>query len=190
MPVLLEWWGFSQGLDPDKLIFVDESGTQLNVSRAYAHSPKGERAYSRAPYHLSERTNLIAALLTSGIQAPWLVTGGSVNISTFISYVKHILCPTLLPGQIVVLDNYSIHKDNIIRELIEARGCQLLFLPTYSPDFNPIESAFSKLKALLRQAQAATREALSHAIKEACKAITLQDVLGWFSCCGYSSQYF
>lgn len=104
-------------------------------------------------------------------------------------YVERILCPTLLPGQIVVLDNYSIHTDSKIRELIEAQGCELRFLPTYSPDFNPIENAFSKIKALLKQAQATTQAALSHAIKHACNAITLQDVLGWFLTTGTKVDY-
>jgi transposase len=160
------------------------------MSRACARAIRGERAYSKAPYHPGERTNLIAALSTSGIQAPWLVTDGSVDAATFTAYVKYVLCPTLLPGQIVILDNYSIHTDAQIRELIEAKDCELRFLPTYSPDFNPIENAFSKIKALLRQAQAATQDALSHAVKQACNAITLQDTLAWFSLCGYSTQYF
>lgn len=159
------------------------------MNRAYARSPSGVRAYSSGPYHPGERTNLIAALSTSGMQAPWLVTG-SVNTATFITYVKYVLCPTLLPGQLVILDNYSIHIDNRIRELIEAKNCKLLFLPTYSPDLMPIENAFSKIKALLRKAQATTQEALSHAIKHACDAITLQDAQAWFRLCGYSLQYF
>ena len=159
------------------------------MSRSHARSPQGERAYHRAPYHPGERTNLIAALSTSGIQAPWLVTGGSVNTATFITYVEYILCPTLLPGQVVILDNYSIHTDSKIRDLIKAKECRLLFLPTYSPDFNPIENAFSKIKALLKKASATTHDALSLAVKQACSAITLHDTLAWFRLCGYSAQY-
>lgn len=159
------------------------------MSRSHARSPRGERAYSRAPYGSGERTNLIAALSTSGIQAPWLVTGGAVNTATFITYVEYVLSPTLLPGQTVILDNYSIHINSRIRELIEAKDCRLLFLPTYSPDLNPIENAFSKIKALLKQAQAATQATLSQAIKHACDAITLQDALAWFRLCGYLGQY-
>lgn len=158
------------------------------MSRSHARSPRGERAYNQAPYHPGERTNLIAALSTSGIQAPWLVTGGSVNTATFITYVEHVLCPTLLPGQIVILDNYSIHTDSKIRALIGNKGCTLLFLPTYSPDFNPIENAFSKIKALLKKVQAASQDTLSQAIKRACDAVSLQDVLAWFGLCGYSAQ--
>lgn len=160
------------------------------MSRAYARSPKGRRAYSSAPYHPGERVNLIAALSTSGIQAPWLVTGGSVDTTTFVTYVEHVLCPTLRPGQIVVLDNYSIHTAAEVRDLVAAKDCTLLFLPTYSPDLNPIENAFSKLKALLRQARAATYDALSHAIKHACRAISLQDARAYFNHCGYTAQYF
>ena len=171
------------------------------MSRTYARSPSGVRAYSSGPYHSGERTNLIAALSTSGMQAPWLVTS-SVNTATFVTYVKYVLCPTLLSGQLVILDNYSIHIDHRIRELIEAKDCKLLFLPTYSPNFvldktappgpvrNPIENAFSKIKALLKKAQATTRETLSHAIKKACNAITFQDARAWFRLCGYSTQYF
>ncbi len=158
------------------------------MSRSHARSLRGERAYSTALYHPGERTNLIAALSTSGIQAPWLVTGGSVNTATFVTYVEHILCPPLFPGQIVILDNYSIHTDGKIRELVEGKGCELRFLPTYSPDFNPVENALSKIKALLRQARASTQDALSHAIKQACNAITLHDTLAWFRLCGYSTQ--
>lgn len=180
----------SQRLDQGKLVFVDESGTYLNMSRACARAIRGERAYSKAPHYQGERTNLIAALSTSGMQASWLVRGGSVDATTFTAYVKYVLCPTLLPGQIVILDNYSIHTNVQTRELIEAKDCELRFLPTYSPDFNPIENAFSKIKALLRQAQAATQDALSYAVKQACNAITLQNALAWFSLCGYSTQYF
>ena len=173
------------------------------MSRAYARAPKGRRAYSSTPHHPGERVNLIAALSTSGIQAPWLVTGGSVDTRAFVTYVEHVLGPTLRPGQIVVLDNYSIHTAAEVRDLIAARGCTLLFLPTsngqspalvglvpYSPDLNPIENAFAKLKALLRQARAATFDALSLAIKHACRAISLQDAKAFFNHCGYTAQYF
>ena len=122
----LGWWKLSQRLDPNKLVFVDESGTHLNLSRSHARSPRGERAYSKAPYHPGQRTNLIAALSTSGVQASWLVTG-SVNTETFVTYLEQILSPTLFPGQVVILDNYSIHTDNRVRELIEAKACQTSF---------------------------------------------------------------
>lgn len=100
-----------------------------------------------------------------------------------------MLCPTLLPGQVVILDNYSVHTDDAVRKLIESKNCELRFLPTYSPDLNPIENAFSKIKALLKQAQATTQETLSQAVKYACNAITLQDTFAWFNLCGYSARY-
>lgn len=165
----LSWWVQSHQLDPHKLVVVDESSTHLNMSRSHARAPRGERAYSTVAYHPGERTSLIAGLSTSGIQAPWLVTGGSVDTAAFVTYVHHVLCPTLLPGQVVVLDNYSIHTDAQVR-------CR-------------IENAFSKIKALLRRAQATTQEALSQTIKHACEAITLQDTLAWFRLCGYSAPY-
>ena len=98
-------------------MFVDESGCQLDMSRAYARAPRGRRAYSNAPHHPGEQVNLIAALSTSGIQAPWLVTGGSVDTRAFVTYVEHVLCPTLRPGQVVILDNYSIHTSAEVRKL-------------------------------------------------------------------------
>lgn len=159
------------------------------MSRPYARAPKGRRAYSNTPHHPGERVNLIAALSTLGVQAPWLVTGGSVDTTAFVTYLEHVLGPTLRPGQVVVLDNYSIHTSAEVRKLLAARGCRLLFLPTYSPDLNPIENAFAKLKALLRKAQATTYDALSLAIKHACYAISLQDARAFFSHCGYGTQY-
>lgn len=171
-------------------MFVDESGCQLHMSRSHARAPRGCRAYSSTPHRPGERVNLIAALSTSGIQAPWLVMGGPVDTRAFVTYVEHVLGPTLRPGQIVILDNYSIHTSAEVRDLIAARDCTLLFLPTYSPDLNPIENAFSKLKALLRKTQAATRDALSLAIKHACNAVSLHDARAFFSYCGYTNQYF
>ena len=169
-------------------MFIDESATYLQQQRDHAWSPQGTRAYANKPYK-SDKANLIAALSLEGIQAPWLVTGGSVNGDTFASYVQHILVPTLKPGQIVVLDNYSIHKGDTIRQAIEDAGCQLCFLPPYSPDFNPIEQAFSKLKESLKSLQTDTFEQLSQAVKQAITHINLADIIGWFKHAGYSALY-
>lgn len=138
-----------------------ESGTHLNMSRSHARSPRGERAYSKAPHHPGERPNLIAALSTPGIQAPWLVSG-SVDTEAFTTLLEQILWPTLFPGQTVILDNYSVHKYTKIQALNEASECTLLFLPTCLPDLMPTENTFSKIKALPRKAQAATQETLSY----------------------------
>src|SRR5258708_35847782 len=116
-----------------------------------------------------------------------LLLDGSADAAVFEAYIEQILAPSLRPGQIVILDNLSIHLGPRVKESIEARGCQLLFLPAYSPDFSPIEGAFSKLKTLLRRIGARTREALQEAIIEVLPRITTQDALGWFWHCGYPS---
>jgi len=128
---------------------------------------------------------LIAALsLDQGISAA-MTLEGAVDGIAFKVYIKEVLAPTLRPGQIVVLDNLQVHKNQAMREAITARGCELLFLPSYSPDFNPIEHAFSKLKALVRKHNAQTKQALDDAIAAALKAFSLQDVIGWFTYAGY-----
>lgn len=169
-------------------MFVDESASYLDTQRDHAWSPQGTRAYANKSYK-RDKANLIAALSLEGFQAPWLVTGGSVNGDTFASYVQHILVPTLIPGQTVILDNYSIHKGDVIRQTIEDAGCQLCFLPPYSPDFNPIEQAFSKLKESLKTFQTNTFTQLSQAVKQAITYIDLPDIIGWFKHAGYSALY-
>jgi len=114
-----------------------------------------------------------------------MLLDGSADAAAFETYIEQILAPSLRPGQIVILDNLSIHLGPRVKEAIEARGCQLWFLPAYSPDFSPIEGAFSKLKAILRRVRARTREALQDAIIQALPRITTQDALGWFQHCGY-----
>jgi transposase len=127
---------------------------------------------------------LIAALSLCGMGEAMLLDG-SADTAVFEAYVEQLLAPSFHPGQIVILDNLSIHMGPRVKEAIEARGCQLLFLPAYSPDFSPIEEAFSKLKTMLRRIGARTREALQEAIIQALPCITAQDVLGWFLHCGY-----
>jgi transposase len=128
---------------------------------------------------------LVAALSPDGLQTPWLIEG-AMDSATFEWYITEQLAPMLRPGQVIVLDNLSAHKAASIREVIEARGCSLLFLPPYSPDFTPIEQAFSKLKAILRGLGARTREALEEAVRLAIEAITHDDALAWFAHAGYA----
>lgn len=174
--------------DPNRLMFIDESGFNLAMTPLYARAPKGQRAYGQVPKNRGENSSLIAALsLDQGISAA-MTLEGAVDGIAFKVYVQEVLAPTLRPGQIVVLDNLQVHKIQAVREAIEARGCELLFLPSYSPDFNPIEQAFSKLKAFVRKHKARTKQALDDAIAVALKAITLQDVIGWFSYTGYLPQ--
>ncbi len=166
-------------------MFVDECGTHTSMTRLYARAPKGERAYARVPRNRGRNTTLLASMGAGGM-GPCLAVVGSTTKAVFEAYVERALAPSLLPGQVVVLDNLAAHKGERVRRLVEARGCELLFLPPYSPDFSPIEEAFSKLKALLRRAAARTRGALVEAIGRALDAVTVQDARGWFAHCGYA----
>src|SRR5947209_14422973 len=127
---------------------------------------------------------VIASLSLRGMGEA-LILDGAANAEIFELYIEQILAPSLQPGQIVIMDNLSIHKGNKVRQLIEARGCQVLFLPAYSPDLSPIEEAFSKVKAVLRRIGARTREALQEALEYALTTISVSDASGWFSHCGY-----
>lgn len=171
-------------LPVNDLLFVDECGSHIGLTPLYARAPRGQRAYGVVPRNRGKNTTLIAGLSLAGIQAPMLLEGG-VDTLAFEAYVEQILAPSLKPGQIVVLDNLSVHTGPGVRQAIEARGCQVLFLPAYSPDLTPIEEAFSKLKTWLRRLGARTREALPEAIAEALSRITAQDARGWFWHCGY-----
>jgi transposase len=129
---------------------------------------------------------LISSLSLQGLGAS-LIVDGSANTEIFEMYIEQLLAPSLQPGQLVIMDNLSVHKGKKVRELIEARGCEVLFLPAYSPDLSPIEEAFSKIKALLRRIGARTREALQEALEYALSAVSASDAAGWFAHCGYSS---
>jgi len=137
------------------------------------------------PRNHGKNTTLVAALTPDGLQTPWLIEG-AMDTDTFDWYIREQLAPTLRPGQVVMLDNLSAHKAASIRQAIEARGCTLLFLPPYSPDFTPIEQAFSKLKAILRGLGARTREALEEAVRLAIETITHDDAVAWFAHVGYA----
>ena len=168
---------------PD-LVVVDETGSQINMTPLYAYAPRGERAIGKVPRNYGANLTVIASLSLSGMGEAMLLDG-SADAAAFEAYIEQILAPSLRPGQIVILDNLSIHLGHRVKEVIERRSCQFLFLPAYSPDFSPIEEAFSKLKTILRRAGARTREALQEAIIEALPRITAQDALGWFLHCGY-----
>jgi transposase len=178
------WCDLIRYLPVSQLIFVDECGSHIALTPLYARAPRGERAYGSVPRNWGKNTTLIAGLSLSGIQAP-MILEGAVDTLAFEAYVEQVLAPSLQPGQIVVLDNLSVHKGMQVRQAIEARGGQVLFLPAYSPDLAPIEEAFSKLKTWLRRLQARTREELEEAIAEALERITAQDAHGWFWHCGY-----
>jgi transposase len=170
--------------DPEHLVFVDESGTNISLTRLYGWAPHDQRATGSVPRNHGKNTTLVAALTPAGLQVPWMIEG-AMNTDAFVWYITEQLAPTLKPGRIVVLDNLSAHKAARIRQALEARHCQLLFLPPYSPDFTPIEQAFSKIKALMRGLGARTKEALWEAVGLAVEAITPEDALAWFAHAGY-----
>jgi transposase len=172
------------GIDPRRFVFVDETGSHLGLTRLYARAPRGERAVGRAPRNRGRARTTLGALTLDGM-GPGLLVEGGISTAGFEAYVEHLLAPTLEPGQIVVLDNLTQHRGERTRELIAARGAELWFLPAYSPDLNPIEEAFSKVKTLLRDAAARTHEALMEAIWSALGAITASDARGYFTHCGY-----
>lgn len=158
------------------------------MTRLHARAPKGERAYGKVPRNRGKNTTLIAAITLGGAMgAPMTIEGGT-NKEVFESYLKHFLVPELEAGQVVVMDNLGAHLPDKVRELIESKGAYLVYLPTYSPDLNPIEEAFSKVKQLVRKAEARTREALMEAIAQALRAVTPEEAAGWFSNCGYKPQ--
>jgi len=166
------------------LVFVDECGTHTSMTRLRARAPRGERVYGRVPRNRGRNTTLLASMGSEGM-GPCMTVVGSTTKAVFEAYVEEVLAPSLRPGRVVVMDNLGAHRGEKVRELIEARGCELLFLPPYSPDFSPIEEAFSKLKTLLRKAQARSRGALVDAVGRALSAITPGDAAGDFGHCGY-----
>jgi transposase len=142
-------------LDPERLVFVDECSTNIALAKLYARAPKGERAYGEAPRNWGKNVTLIASLSAEGVGATMSVEGATDG-AAFETYVEHFLLPTLGEGQIVVMDNLQVHKMRRVEELIESAGAEILFLPPYSPDFSPIEEAFSKVKGILRRVGART----------------------------------
>jgi len=180
----IAWREQVQTLDAGKLIFIDECGSNIALTRLYARSPRGRRVYGTVPLNRRANITLLASLSLQGMGEA-LILEGSVGGRAFEIYIEQILAPSLQRGQIVIMDNLSTHIGEKVRQAIEVRGCQLLFLPAYWPDLSPIEEAFSKLKAFLRRVGAHTPEALQEAIGQALLTITMQDAYGWFGHCGY-----
>jgi transposase len=179
------WREAAAQLDPQQFVFVDESGTHISLTRVYGWALHDQRATGSVPRNHGKNTTLVAALAPDGLHEPWLIEG-AMETDSFVWYIAEQLAPTLRPGQIVVLDNLSVHKAERVRQAIEARHCQLLFLPPSSPDFTPIEQAFSKIKAILRGLGARTKEALQEAVRLAIEAITPHDAAAWFAHAGYA----
>ena len=178
------WFDGQLELDPERLVFIDETWTATNMTRSHGRCAKGERLRMGFPHGHRKTTTLVAGLRLSGMVAP-MVLDGPINGEWFIAYVRQVLIPTLRPGDIVIMDNLSSHKRAEVRETIEEAGATLLFLPPYSPDFNPIEKAFSRLKAMLRKAAERTVSGLWGLIGKLVDLFHPQECANYFSSCGY-----
>jgi transposase len=174
-------------VEPESLVFVDECGVHTSLAPIHGYAPKGERLGLSVPRNRGKNTTLLSSMTLSGM-GPSLAVEGATTAAVFETYVDQVLIPSLRRGQIVVMDNLGAHRPKRVRELIEGAGCELLYLPAYSPDYNPIEEAFSKIKNLLRKAAARSREALVEAMGKALCAVSPEDALGFFKHAGYGQD--
>ncbi len=172
------------GLDPERFVFIDETGVRTNMVRHYGRSRRGQRLVGRAPHGHWKTTTFVAALRHDRLTAP-MVVDGPMNGDVFLAYVRHVLLPTLRPDDIVVMDNLPSHKASSVRRAIESAGAQLAYLPPYSPDFNPIEQAYSKLKWLVRSAAERTVEGLWEFLGRALDRYPPSECLNYIRNCGY-----
>ena len=178
------WRWLVSRFDVRRLVFVDESGTHISMDRLRSRAPRGARAFGRVPKNRGKNLTLIASMSLYGMGESMCIEGAT-DAKAFELYVEHFLAPSLREGQVVVMDNLGAHRPKRIKEFIEARGAELVFVPSYSPDLNPIEQAFSKIKNILRKLGACTHEALLEEMEEALSAITPGNAAGWFEHCGY-----
>ena len=180
------WHAAQPDLDAARLVFIDETGASTKMARLYGRSLRGRRCLAAIPHGHWKTTTFVGALRSTGITAP-MVLDGPMDGPAFLAYVEQVLAPTLNPGDVVVLDNLPAHKPAAVRAAIEAIGADLRYLPPYSPDLNPIEMAFSKLKALLKKAAARTINDLWQAIAEALPRLTPDDCRNYFEAAGYGA---
>lgn len=171
--------------DPARLVFLDEAGAKTNMTRLRGRAPRGERLHAKAPHGHWKTTTMISSVRLDGSTACMTIEGATDTL-VFRAYVRHFLCPSLRRGDVVVMDNLVPHKSAETLALIEAAGASVRFLPAYSPDLNPIEKMWSKVKASLRGAEARTLPELERAIDTALQSVTAQDTQGWFTSCGYN----
>ena len=171
-------------MDAGRLLFFDESGINLSMARRYARASGGERAVGFVPKNWGESVTIVAGIGLRGVIAP-LVLNGSLDGLGFDAYIDQFVLPHIEPGDILVFDNLSAHKSVTAKKLVESKGASLLFLPPYSPDLNPIELAWSKLKTALRSSGARTPEALIAAVAAALNSITIENIEAWLAHCGY-----
>lgn len=180
------WTECVPGIDAEKLVFLDESGVNTAMFRRYGRCPQGERLVDAAPAAHWQSNTLLAGIRLDGVVAPMVLDGPVTGVS-FAGYVDRSLVPELRPADIVVMDNLPAHKNAAVAAAIEAAGCTLVYLPPYSPDLNPIEPMWSKVKAAVRAAAARTFEALVDAVGEALRRVTMDDCEGYFEHCGYNA---
>jgi len=173
-------------VDPAKLVFLDESGAKTNMTRLYGRAPLGTRCVDRSPHGHWKTMTLLSAIRIEGvIREATTVIDGSMNAITFEVYTQQLLAPALRPGDVVVMDNLGAHKSQAVREAIEAVGADLWYLPAYSPDLNPIEKLWSKVKTWLRRVSAKTFDSVAQAIADALRAVPQKECANYFRSCGY-----
>ena len=170
--------------EPHRLVFLDETGTSTKMTRLRGRCPKGQRLYAKAPFGPWLTQTFIAGLRCYGLTAPWVIDGPMTR-QIFETYVETQLAPTLAKGDVVILDNLPAHKSDRAEHIVRARGAWFLFRPAYSPDLNPIEMAFSKIKAHLRKAEARTVEALWRALGDICDLVEPEECRNYFTAAGY-----
>lgn len=178
------WSECVPGIDVEKLVFLDESGVNTAMFRRYGRCPQGQRLVDTVPAAHWQSNTLLSAMRLDGVVAP-MVLDGSVTGESFAQYIERSLVPELRPGDIVVMDNLPAHKGRRIADAIENVGCRLVYLPRYSPDLNPIESMWSKVKSIVRKAAARTFDTLVDAVGNALRSVTPEDCEGYFDHCGY-----
>jgi len=171
-------------LDSHRLVFLDETGCHIGMTRTYARAPVGQRVVGHVPRNRGTVTTVLGAIALDGVRAMMTIEGAT-TAAVFDAFVESLLVPRLKPGDIVVMDNVGAHKPSYILERIRAAGAHVLFLPPYSPEFNPIELFWNKLKELLKHMAPRSREELDHAIAKAMELTTREDISGWFRHCGY-----
>jgi transposase len=183
----IQWRSYQGRIDPQRLVFIDETWAKTNMTRSHGWAVRGERLVAKVPHGHWNTTTFLAALRHDRITAPCLFDG-PINGELFLAYVERVLAPTLKPGDIVILDNLGSHKGKAVRTAIRATGAKLIFLPKYSPDLNPIEKLFAKLKTLLRKVGARTIEAISAAIATILPRFMPQECANYFKSAGYASS--
>ena len=179
-----QWNGFANKTQASHLVFLDESGVNINMVRRYGRGKGGQRAVDHAPLNMPQSTAILSSIRLDGEMAFTTFQGGTTG-DKFLTYLKDVLIPTLRPGDIVVMDNLRTHHIQAVSELLHDAGAEVLYLPPYSPDLNPIEKLWSKVKAVLRKLRVRSLDALDAAVCFALNGVSADDCAGWFRCAGY-----